>query len=115
MLTFGIIKGFLRRVYCHPVWLDHPVFSASSASPSRRRETSQDVAPDVPDAAGSSGDEHHVHVPPSLPALLDGKHHTDELCLRYRMNCSRLMHVLAKIGGCESPEAGLGRVQLLYL
>ncbi|GAA5951617.1 hypothetical protein JCM8115_005197 [Rhodotorula mucilaginosa] len=24
MIQFGVIKGFLRRVYAYPVWLDHP-------------------------------------------------------------------------------------------
>lgn len=29
MIQFGIIKGFLRRVYSYPIWLDHPVFLSS--------------------------------------------------------------------------------------
>ncbi|BGP14087.1 hypothetical protein JCM10213_002382 [Rhodosporidiobolus nylandii] len=31
MLQFGVIKGFLRRVYAYPVWLDHPSFRPAGA------------------------------------------------------------------------------------
>ncbi|GAA5913180.1 hypothetical protein JCM6882_005810 [Rhodosporidiobolus microsporus] len=30
MVQFGVIKGFLRRVYAFPVWLDHPSFRPAS-------------------------------------------------------------------------------------
>lgn len=26
MIQFGVIKSFLRRVHCYPLWLDHPDF-----------------------------------------------------------------------------------------
>ncbi|GAA5941038.1 nitrogen permease regulating protein NPR2 [Sporobolomyces koalae] len=29
MIQFGVIKGFLRRVYAYPVWLDHPSLHSS--------------------------------------------------------------------------------------
>lgn len=29
IISFGIIKGFLRRVQVYPVWLDHPSFKAA--------------------------------------------------------------------------------------
>lgn len=39
MLQFGVIKGFLRRVHAHPVWLDHPTFKpASNQSKKKQRE-----------------------------------------------------------------------------
>lgn len=32
MISFGIIKGFLRRVQVFPVWLDHPGFQEAEAA-----------------------------------------------------------------------------------
>lgn len=32
MISFGIIKGFLRRVQVFPVWLDHPGFAEAEAA-----------------------------------------------------------------------------------
>ena len=29
MISFGVIKGFIRRVFAYPVWLDHPSFHAA--------------------------------------------------------------------------------------
>jgi hypothetical protein len=31
MISFGVVKGFLRRVHCYPVWLDHPAFAEAKA------------------------------------------------------------------------------------
>lgn len=130
MITFGVIKGFLRRAHCYPVWLDHPVFGASSAM---RRQPSDPVRrPSTNPAASNNStekrrggsrdppsdgedDEDAVYVPRSLPSSLDGKHHTDDLCLKYHMNFSTLMQALAAIGRSSDPEKSLGRVELLYL
>ncbi|GAA5978354.1 hypothetical protein JCM5350_001137 [Sporobolomyces pararoseus] len=32
MIQFGVIKGFLRRVYAYPVWLEHPSLQPPSSS-----------------------------------------------------------------------------------
>ena len=40
MIQFGVIKGFLRRVYAYPIWLDHP---SNSPTPNRH-ETSASAA-----------------------------------------------------------------------
>lgn len=120
MITFGVIKGFLRRVYCYPVWLDHPVFGASSANPQgaaslRHRSKAIQGAHSDEDEGGTRQDG--VEVPPNLPGMLDGKHHTDELCLKFHMGFKKLREVLAVVGGADKdaePEE-LGRVELLYL
>lgn len=110
MITFGVIKGFLRRVYCYPVWLDHPVFGASSANP---RSTDASF---VQSRDGDESEAEPEEVPPALPGMLDGKHHTDELCLKFHMGFKRLRQVLAIIGGADGDgERNLGRVELLYL
>ena len=50
MISFGIIKGFLKRVQAYPVWLDHPSFqeaeeaqkaAAAAIHRSRGRQTGQ--------------------------------------------------------------------------
>lgn len=133
MITFGAIKGFLRRCHCFPVWLDHPVFVASSAirrqpsDPVRRPSTNPAASNNSTekrrsrrngsreDPSDEEDDEDGVYVPRSLPSCLDGKHHTDELCLKYHMNFSTLMQALAAIGHSSDPEKSLGRVELLYL
>jgi hypothetical protein len=38
MISFGIIKGFLKRVHVYPVWLDHPSFH--EAEEAQRKATS---------------------------------------------------------------------------
>ncbi|KAH9935038.1 nitrogen permease regulator 2-domain-containing protein [Fomitopsis serialis] len=58
--SFGVIKGFLRRVHRWPVLLP---------------ET------DTPQQSGSA----YPTYPKELLPLLDGEHHTDELCVRFEV------------------------------
>jgi len=50
--------------------------------------------------------------PPDLPGLLDGEHHTDELCTRFSVGWPVLERWLRTIGG--GGEEDLGRVSIIY-
>lgn len=196
MIQFGVIKGFLRRVYAYPVWLDHPSFAVPdagrSASHSRERPrhhglgglasdspsnsaftTPRPATPrDAPAApqertavtaaaaaledndsrlasgAGAGTDEAGgaraggraggVTIdagakqpwPKSLPLMMDGSHHTDEICLKYGIGRGTLETVLRVLGGeavtgvAEGQEDGArrgsvasygARVSMLYI
>jgi hypothetical protein len=41
MIQFGVIKGFLRRVYAYPIWLDHPSYTLNSQLPRERERERQ--------------------------------------------------------------------------
>jgi hypothetical protein len=109
MMSFGVIKGFLRRCHTYPVWLDHPAFASSKVQPVRSRSTSSKRSGD---ALGPAPDH-----PPDLPRWLDGTHHTDELCLEFKTNVATLKGWLAVVGqaGATARDGPLGRVQLLVL
>ena len=51
--------------------------------------------------------------PPALPALLDGDHHTDELCTLFGVGWPTLEKWLALIGGGKG-EGDLGNVLIIY-
>lgn len=51
--------------------------------------------------------------PPALPALLDGEHHTDELCTMFSVGWPTLERWLAIIGGGKG-EGDLGKVLIIY-
>ncbi|KZV72939.1 NPR2-domain-containing protein [Peniophora sp. CONT] len=51
--------------------------------------------------------------PPALPALLDGEHHTDELCTMFSVGWPMLEKWLAIIGGGKG-EGELGNVLIIY-
>ncbi|GAA5992531.1 hypothetical protein JCM10908_000866 [Rhodotorula pacifica] len=175
MIQFGVIKGFLRRVYAYPVWLDHPNLQSSRraepaarsgrsaslatasgtatplASMSRQARSRPLDAPALPqhstsaqpsrtttplpppaadfdprdlrsDNAGRVDDEDDdtpsVSYPPSLALMLDGTHHTDEICLKYACSWRTLELVLrhlgdgGKVGGgdasADEDDAGRG-------
>ncbi|GAA5947229.1 hypothetical protein JCM3765_001582 [Sporobolomyces pararoseus] len=214
MIQFGVIKGFLRRVYAYPVWLEHPSLQPSSSSnntkptaatteeekkrmalntttlkrldldaldgggggdrPSISRanssqpkmlhsphsETSTRSAPEItnrnssntnnkvpyggvqplplttstvnssrnspaqnsrsaspfdpagnldsdpaPRPSGQSSSTPAPVYPNSLSLMLDGNHHTDEICLKYGIGWSTLQVVLKHLGGAV-PEVG---------
>jgi hypothetical protein len=110
LLTFGVIKGFLRRSHCYPIWLDHPSFA----------ETSTPATVVVTEATPRSKRTASARYPPSLPMLLDGQRHTDELCLRFKLSFAQLLGHFRAIG-TQRPDLvdwglrGLGRVQLIYM
>ncbi|GAA5919938.1 hypothetical protein JCM1841_000055 [Sporobolomyces salmonicolor] len=137
MIQFGVIKGFLRRVYAYPVWLDHPALRAHAAAEEdaeeedrlsgdgrKARRSAHSSTPlallppsplDAPAPAAPRTALHASEVlllptpppasppppvyPPSLPLLLDGSRHTDEVCLRYGIGWRTLEAVLRHLGG----------------
>ena len=127
MMSFGVIKGFLRRCHCYPIWLDHPDYRAKGNAKStvNGQQESKAATPSYPS---------------SLPKMLDGQHHTDEICTKYRVGfgyvsahldlqmtrftkwlpCRSLRKWLIELGGLTEDEAegrrtDLGQVQLVYL
>ncbi|GAA5951963.1 hypothetical protein JCM21900_000102 [Sporobolomyces salmonicolor] len=137
MIQFGVIKGFLRRVYAYPVWLDHPALRAHAAAAEDAEEedrlsgdgrqarrsahasTPLALLPPSPlDAPAPAAPRTALHAsevlllptpppasppppvyPPSLPLMLDGSRHTDEVCLRYGIGWRTLEAVLRHLGG----------------
>ncbi|SCZ96574.1 BZ3500_MvSof-1268-A1-R1_Chr4-4g07440 [Microbotryum saponariae] len=168
LVQFGCIKGFLRRVYAYPVWLDHPKFlkhrnrgrngddvegdegttSFSLPTPSNetplhsaistlsRMETNDASLPD-PLSSGilsapnrskttfhpsttpaktrpevrqsarkgrSAGSPATTNVPPisrfppSLPMMMDGTYHTDEICVKYSISFKQLEVIFRTLG-----------------
>lgn len=187
MIQFGVIKGFLRRSYAYPIWLDHPSLSASivtpqtsppttkhpalhrettsstfastasttsSTRPSQARQESSSTFSDAPQLSypsslgvtpgplltrritpidspapplessayksnssrnptklqvtGIKEEEVRPAYPSSLPLMLDGKHHTDEICIRYGMALKQL-EVALKLLGTRNGQEGTGK------
>ncbi|KAL8293073.1 hypothetical protein RQP46_000767 [Phenoliferia psychrophenolica] len=163
MLQFGVIKGFLRRVYAFPLWLDHPSLSPPPPPSERRPPNSRTQSSSVgrnsssvfslggggssfstangstdgltpqaqtpvdapappqertavpagqalPMTPQASATPAVPTFPSSLRRMLDGKHHTDEICIRYGMSFRYLETVLRHIGGgmAEPQEVGAG-------
>jgi nitrogen permease regulator 2-like protein len=52
--------------------------------------------------------------PPELPALLNGEHHTDELCTRFSVGWPVLKQWLRFIGGGSEEEDDFGDVAIVY-
>lgn len=44
MIQFGVIKGFLRRVYAYPIWLDHPNLQRKEPHRSSRSASTADAS-----------------------------------------------------------------------
>lgn len=182
MIQFGVIKGFLRRVYAYPIWLDHPTLASAhrapgsdtrrysetpssfadsalststapspypqhhdmSSRPDYNRNTSSSIfssvasssnndrtpmqqrsptraehidaparpqvrtalmtgavnSPQLPQSASVGGAAPAaVSYPSSLPLMMDGTHHTDEICIKYGVTLRQLEVVLRTLGG----------------
>ncbi|GAA98180.1 uncharacterized protein L969DRAFT_16034 [Mixia osmundae IAM 14324] len=115
LISFSTIKGYLIRVHVYPVWLDHPSMQSSHIElPSEREGSNPTNGP-----AGSHDPDDvpkETLVPSTLKALLDGTHHMDELCVRYRIGNARLRELLRIIGGVTSDDdRDYGRVCLVRL
>lgn len=53
--------------------------------------------------------------PPELLPLLDGDHHTDELCTRFEVGWPQLQQWLVTIGGGKGDgDEDFGRVSIIY-
>ncbi|KAI0034016.1 nitrogen permease regulator 2 [Vararia minispora EC-137] len=87
--SFGVIKGFLRRVHRWPVLIDDQPPSTTLVAT---------VGP---------------AYPPELPELLDGEHHTDELCTRFGVGWPTLEQWLVAAGGGKGNE-DFGKVFIIY-
>ncbi|KAL6305335.1 nitrogen permease regulator 2 [Sparassis latifolia] len=85
--SFGVIKGFLRRVHRWPILL--------SAE------------------ADAQQGEKRPPFPPNLIPLLDGEHHTDELCTLFEVGWPILKQWLILAGGGKG-NGDLGRVSIIY-
>lgn len=55
-----------------------------------------------------------VEVPPELSELLDGTHHSDELCVHFGQSWNVLRATLGVIGGGTGDDGDLGRVVILH-
>lgn len=107
MLSFGVIKGFLRRVFVYPIWLQHP-----SLKPDRRRTGRHEAgATDLSRQSSASfgrleargkptgATEARPAWPTELPLMLDGSVHTDALCVKWGVSQSQLDTWLRELGG----------------
>jgi hypothetical protein len=62
-----------------------------------------------------SSDPMNTPPPPELLPLLDGDHHTDELCTRFEVGWPQLQRWLVTIGGGKGDGDGdFGRVSIIY-
>lgn len=109
LITFGVIKGFLRRSHCYPIWLDHPALV-----------TPDSIKPSIPGPEVTPRAKRKTRYPTALPNLLDGRRHTDELGLRFNASFGQLLAHFRAIGTqrhdlVDFGSKGLGRVQLVYL
>jgi hypothetical protein len=61
----------------------------------------------------SSAASEGLEYPPQLVPLLDGEHHTDELCTKFEVGWPLLERWLELIGGGEIENEG-GKVVIIY-
>ncbi|KAI4525029.1 nitrogen permease regulator 2 [Schizophyllum commune Loenen D] len=101
--SFGVIKGFLRRVHRWPATTGDPRW-ASNGDP-------RWPSPNDPRWAPTSDPK---HCPPELIPLLDGEHHTDELSVRFEAGWPLLQQWLAVAGGGTGEDGDFGRVCVIY-
>ncbi|KAG1827127.1 nitrogen permease regulator 2-domain-containing protein [Suillus subaureus] len=79
--------------------------------PSRSPSTSRTRALNSQSSSGPM----NAPPPPELSPLLDGDHHTDELCTRFEVGWPQLRQWLVTIGGGKGDEDGdFGRVSIIY-
>ncbi|KAK4703250.1 nitrogen permease regulator 2, partial [Phenoliferia sp. Uapishka_3] len=78
--------------------------SDASLPPSGRNAPSIRHAPPVTPIPGTSPER--LPYPPSLPQMLDGKHHTDAICIRFSMTYRYLQTVLMNLGGADADGIG---------
>ncbi|PVF95390.1 NPR2-domain-containing protein [Serendipita vermifera] len=64
-------------------------------------------------AIGGFGRAMAVEVPPDLTELLDGTHHSDELCVHFGLSWSVLQVTLGVLGGATGDDGDLGRVVII--
>lgn len=122
----------------HPIALPMHATHAVSSSPTALARLSPDIVNslDIMDGEHSSGGRSTLGVsrprlsrspsvplsalqapgppyPPGLPTMLDGEHHTDEICTRFEVGWPTLQRWLRMAGGGEAEE-DYGRICLIY-
>ncbi|KAJ8598032.1 nitrogen permease regulator 2 [Rhizopogon salebrosus TDB-379] len=102
--SFGVIKGFLRRVHRWPILLP-----ADTQSPTHGRRSSSALSTSPARPPGAA----NIPPPPDLLPLLDGDHHTDELCTRFEVGWPQLQQWLVTVGGGKG-DGDFGRVSVIY-
>lgn len=85
-----------------------PAAATATAASARPRISRSPSAP-----AGGQGAQGAPPYPPELAALLDGEHHTDELCTRFGVGWPVLKQWLA-IAGEGKGDDDLGQVSIIY-
>ncbi|KWU46349.1 nitrogen permease regulator 2, partial [Rhodotorula sp. JG-1b] len=98
MIQFGVIKGFLRRVYAYPIWLDHPNLQQQQTLATQQRGGTDNDDNWGEDSTTTTMLLPSVSYPPSLAMMFDGTHHTDEICLKYSCSWRTLELVLRQLG-----------------
>ncbi|ETW86069.1 hypothetical protein HETIRDRAFT_44321 [Heterobasidion irregulare TC 32-1] len=104
--SFGVIKGFLRRVHRWPILLpdpdpdlpQKPKQSPSPPSPSNRKRSTSLSTP--------------LHYT-ELASLLDGEHHTDELCAKFEVGWPMMEQWLIALGAGKG-DGDFGKVLIIY-
>lgn len=91
-------KRVLHATLDAPAPPQHSTNSVRRASPPSRGSGAGSGDDDEDRASGAAG-EGSISYPPSLALLLDGAHHTDEVCLRYGIGWRTLEAVLKDLGG----------------
>ncbi|EJD34231.1 nitrogen permease regulator 2 [Auricularia subglabra TFB-10046 SS5] len=95
-VTFGLIKGFLRRIHAYP-------YHISDGSPTNSGNSTLQAAT-TPTAIRPAT----INSPPDdLVPLLDGNHHTDQLCVHYGVGLAVLERWFASL----KPQ---GKVRCIY-
>ncbi|KPV76076.1 uncharacterized protein RHOBADRAFT_53069 [Rhodotorula graminis WP1] len=92
-------KRVLHATLDAPAPPQHSTNSLRRSSPPSRGSGAGSGDEDEDRAAGGGAGENSISYPPSLALLLDGSHHTDEVCLRYGIGWRTLEAVLRDLGG----------------
>ncbi|KAI0810886.1 nitrogen permease regulator 2 [Irpex lacteus] len=101
--SFGVVKGFLRRVHRWPILIEDSNAHIEAQQKRTSTETNLRHSP-TPGPA----------YPPALVPLLDGEHHTDELCTRFSVGWPVMEQWLRFIGGGSDEDGDFGNVAIIY-
>ncbi|OQR96411.1 hypothetical protein ACHHYP_15825 [Achlya hypogyna] len=101
LVTFGLIHGFLRRIHRYPIRIDRSQRQnlALSSSPS---------ALNVPGVSANAMTQRVKATPPSqgirdkdkIKKMMNGEHHTDEICCTHLLRYSELEAILSSEPHC---------------
>ncbi|KAH9966914.1 nitrogen permease regulator 2-domain-containing protein, partial [Russula dissimulans] len=103
--SFGVIKGFLRRVHRWPILITDDIQQPLESRPT--------TLPPSPISRKRASSLNPLAYPPALVPLLNGEHHTDELCCRFEVGWPTLERWLVAVGE-GSGEGDFGKVGVIY-